>query len=46
MGPSPNHEKQLQTIIPPPPNLALYIGAGSVLLVSVKPRFVRWTSRW
>jgi hypothetical protein len=26
--------------------LALYIGAGSVLLASVKLRFIRWTARW
>ena len=45
-GQCPNHEKQTQTIIPPPPNLTLCIGAGSVLLASVKPRFVRRTARW
>ena len=34
-GRSPNHEKEPQTIIPPPPNFTVgaYIGAGSVLLV-------------
>ena len=26
--------------------LALYIGAGSILLAAAKPRFVRWTARW
>jgi hypothetical protein len=47
-GPSPNHEKQPQTIFTPPQNLqlALCIRAGRVLLASAKPRFVRRTARW
>ena len=44
-GPSPNNEKTLfilhQTL-----QLALCIGAGRVLLVSAKPRFIPRTARW
>ena len=32
-GPNPNHEKQPLTIIPPPPNFALCIRAGSIRLL-------------
>ena len=47
-GPSPNHEKQPQPIIPPHQTLqlALCIRAGNILFASAKPRFVRWTARW
>jgi hypothetical protein len=46
--PSPNHEKQPQTmiIIHQTLQLALCIGAGSVLLASVKHKFIHWTARW
>ena len=47
-GPSPNHEKQPRPLSfhPQTLQLALCIGAGSVLLASTKPRFVCRTARW
>ena len=47
-GPRPKHEKQLQTIIPPPPNVTVgTIKSGrhcSVLIASAKPTLDRRTA--